>query len=68
MLYTGNIIKPISNAYRVDVKIEEVYHSYLSMLLKLDMINKNDENFFMESLYLTSWFSLIPGIRDVEET
>lgn len=68
MLYTGNIIKPINNTYRVDVKIQEVCHSYLWMLLKLDMINKNDENFFMKSLYLTSWFSLILGIRDTGET
>lgn len=38
MLYTGNIINPINNAYRVHMKIGKDRHSYLSMLLKLDMI------------------------------
>lgn len=67
VLCTRNTIKPINNAYRVDVKIGKVCHSSLWMLLKLDMINKND-NCFTKSLYLTSWCSLTPGIRDTGKT
>lgn len=38
VLYSGNIIKPLNNAYKVNVKTEEAYRSYFWMLLKLDRI------------------------------
>lgn len=38
VLYSGNTIKPLNNAYKVNIKTEEAYRSYFWMLLKLDRI------------------------------